>query len=147
MTARQSAVTNRVFHAGIEPSFAGHTVNTAIPVAAIDAWKRRAFEKIVHCQQLPQNWDGRGTGPISRIVTQAAIEFVRNVPGDFYPVPIVGPVSGGGLHLEWLVGNRELEVSISPVGNVEALRVENGVPQEESGEGDLASLFSWLAGH
>ncbi len=58
--------------------------------------------------------------------------------------PRVVPVSGGGYHFEWSVGNRELEFSIEPSGRLEALCIQDSIPVEESPALDLATLFGWL---
>jgi hypothetical protein len=146
---RESAVTNQVSQTEFSPSQpmnSGIAVNPSIPVAAIEGWKRQATMKLVRCLNLSQNWDGHGTNALGRTVIQSAIEFIRHIPGDMYPVPLVVPVSGGGLHLEWQMGDREVEIAISPRGRIEALKVEHGVPVEDDSEQELATLFGWLAG-
>lgn len=121
-------------------------VNLAIPVAEVAAWRRDAFAKIAQVASLPVDWDSQQSPPPGRAVRQTAIELLQRVPGDEYPAPHIIPVSGGGLHLEWEVGDRELEISIEPDGAVEALRVEHGMPIDAEPEGsDVASLFRWLA--
>lgn len=71
------------------------------------------------------------------------MELLLNVPGVLL-APRVVPVSGGGFHFEWTMGNRELEVSISGDHSIEVLRVENGMPIDDDQMNELPAIFGWL---
>lgn len=123
-------------------TYGGITVNASIPVGSIEAWRTEAIQKVISFGCLPANWDARGSAAPAFGVRQTAIDFLMSVPS--IGAPRIVPVSGGGYHFEWSLGNRELEISIEPNCRLEALRVENGMPIEESPVTDLAALFGWL---
>ena len=144
-----AAATNRVTppvhsHSLQQP---GITVNASIPVGGMEQWRREAIQKVIGFSRLAQNWDSNGSDAPSRAVRQTAIDLLLRVPGELFPSPLIVPVSGGGYHFEWCVGNRELEISIEPDCHIDALRVEHGMPIEDVPYGDFVALFNWLAGH
>lgn len=122
----------------------GITVNRDIPTASVQPWKREALKKVVGFEKLAPNWDGSNSEAPNRATRQMAISLLLNVPGDYETVRVV-PVSGGGYQFEWSVGDRELEISIDGKANIEALRVENGIPQEDGESYDLPALFNWIS--
>lgn len=145
MTA--AAATNRVTlpahsHSRYLP---GITVNDSIPVGAMEQWRREAIQKVIGFSRLSPNWDSHGSQPPNMAVRQTATDLLLSVPGELFPAPRVVPSSGGGYHFEWSVGHRELEISIEPDCQIEALRVEHGVPLEDDSHMDLSALFAWLA--
>jgi hypothetical protein len=124
----------------------GSTVNDSIPVVGgMEQWRREAIQKVIGFGKLLPNWDSHGSQAPNLAVRQTAIELLMSVPGDLLPVPRIVPSSGGGYHFEWSVGHRELEISIEPDCQIEALRVANGVPIENGPHMDLPALFDWLA--
>lgn len=139
-----AAATNRVeptphSHAA---THSGITVNRDIPVGSVEGWRTEAVQKMIQFAGLPTNWDARGSLAPAMGVRQKAFEFLMSVPS--VGAPRIVPISGGGYHFEWSFGNRELEISIEPDCRIEALRVENGMPIEESPSLDLPALFGWL---
>jgi hypothetical protein len=122
----------------------GIRVNQSVPVAGVEPWRLEAIIKVIGFGALPDNWDARDSHAPNLGVIQTAIELLQNIPGYEYPTPRVVPISGGGLHFEWTVGNRELELSVDPKGRIEVLKVENGMPIEESVSFELARYFAWL---
>src|SRR3989304_597297 len=99
--ATTNLVTQATHHHAYQNS--GIVVNQAVPVAAVAQWKLEAFDKIAALEHLPRNWDGYNSNAPSRAVRQRAIEFLLKVPGEF-PVPLIVPVSGGGMHSGWSAG-------------------------------------------
>jgi hypothetical protein len=121
---------------------AGISVNGSIPVGGVEPWRTEAIQKVIGFGGLPANWDARGSDAPGLAVRQTTIDFLMRVPS--VGAPRIVPVSGGGYHFEWSVGNRELEISIEPNCRIEALRVEHGIPVEENPPMDLMALFGWL---
>ena len=66
---------------------------------------------------LPMDWDGNGSPPPDPRGVEAAIRLLAAVaelgPG-LLPKPHVVPLSGGGVHFEWVAGARQLQVAIFP---------------------------------
>src|SRR6266446_2588829 len=90
------------------PRTSGISVNPDIPVGGMEPWKRDAIQKVISYARLQPNWDSHGSRAPSLAVRQTAYELLRKVPSLSLPVPRVVPVSGGGYHFEWAVGQREL---------------------------------------
>jgi len=111
----------------------------------MEAWRREAIQKVIGFGNLAPNWDSHGSQAPTRAVKQTAVDLLLNVPGELLPAPRIVPVSGGGFHFEWSMGDRELEISIEPDCRIEALRVEHGMPNEDHPSKDLPALFGWLA--
>ena len=139
-----AAVTNRVTTFATSTS-QRTTVNASIPVARMEQWRREAVQKVIRYAALAPNWDAHGSGAPAVAVRQSAIDLLLSIPGELLPSPKIVPVSGGGYHFEWSVGDRELEVSIDPDCHIEALRVQNGIPIEEARPiEDVSALFNWI---
>ena len=142
---RSAVVTNRVTLPAQSHSATdrGITVNAAIPVASVAPWKLEAIDKVVSFGRLSQNWDAEGSGAPGMLVRQTAIELLLRIPVESIAPPRVVPMWGGGLHFEWSVGDREIEISIDSDCKIEALQVEGGMPREDD-PGQLMELFDWL---
>jgi hypothetical protein len=119
-------------------------VNPAVPAGEMPDWKRQAIQKVNNLSRLQPNWDAQGSQAPTWGIRQAAIDLLLRVPVSPLPTPSVVPVSGGGYHFEWTVGDRELEISIEHDFSVEALRVVSGVPIEPDEIADMRRLFTWL---
>jgi len=142
-----AAITNRVSlpahsHARV---YGGITSNPDVPIAGMEQWRRDAVAKVIGLAGLAANWDGHGSNAPSRAARQRALELLFSVPGNVSTTPAIVPVSGGGYHFEWSVGNRELEISIDANSHVETLCVENGMPIDDEAPQDWPALFGWLA--
>lgn len=142
-----AAATNRVTSPVHSHSLqrSGITVNASIPVGGMEQWRREAIQKVIRFGSLAANWDSHGSEAPTREVKKTAIDLLLSVPGESFPAPLIVPVSGGGYHFEWSVGDRELEISIEPNCQIDALRVEHGMPIEDGPYRDFAALFDWLA--
>lgn len=125
--------------------YGGIASNPDIPVAGMEPWRREAIDKVIGFSELAPNWDGHGSRAPCLAVRQTALELLRNVPSVGFSAPRVVPVSGGGYHFEWSLGNREVEISIEPDCRIETLQVEDGMPIEDDALTDLRALFAWLA--
>jgi hypothetical protein len=65
------------------------------------------------------------------------------------PAPFIVPISGGGIQIEWIIADRELELEVLPDGSIEYLKSENKEPFEEEkiasrSSAEIFSLLSWL---
>jgi hypothetical protein len=73
---------------------------------------------------LPDNWDSYGSPHIQEVAAQRILEILSAAQTEYSPIPRIVPVSGGGMQVEWGVGNCELEVEALPDGSVEFLLVD-----------------------
>jgi hypothetical protein len=69
----------------------------------------RALEDLA---SLPPNWDGDGSPPIRTAALVAAAGILRDLARPGLPAPFVCPVPGGGVQLEWSIGDRHLEIEV-----------------------------------
>jgi hypothetical protein len=68
--------------------------------------------------RLPQNWNSYGAGPIQSAAVAAALRFLGQTMHPETPAPAVVPTSQGGVQLEWHAGEIDLEVRVSPSGEI-----------------------------
>jgi hypothetical protein len=101
---------------------------------------------------LPTDRDGNGSPPPDPRVVEAAIRSLAAVaelgPG-LLPQPHVVPLSGGGVHFEWVVGARQLQVAIFPDAPADFLRVEGRAVVDQgalrlTAWEHIRALFAWL---
>jgi hypothetical protein len=118
----------------------------AAAIAALDAGLNRAAA-------LGPNWDGHRAPAIDPDVLRAVRAWGQAMPGwAFAPAPAVVPLSSGGVHLEWHVGPRVLELEFESPETVHYLRWDpaRGVQNEDTDPArDRArseELFGWVHG-
>jgi len=109
------------------------------------------LQKLLDLSQLEPDWDGYGSPAIDLpcLGRALALSLIGIVP-DETPTPLVAPVPGGGVQLEWEVQGRVLELEFRPSGATEFLIVD-GDRQEEGEVGfpsaRLRKMLEWLVGH
>jgi hypothetical protein len=119
-------------------------------------WVLSALDRIAKLADLPDNWDGYGSPRIDPRAIEAARRFVARVAFDSLPLPHVSPVLGGSAGLHWRYGDRELEFTFHPDGEIEFLKVlgadldrdenmETGTLREEPETAGLMLLL-WMVG-
>ena len=85
-------------------------------------WVLEALDRIASLERLPRNWDGYGSPQIDERAIAAARRFVSSVAFDSLPFPHIAPVLGGSVGLHWRCGERELEFTFHPNGEIEFLK-------------------------
>lgn len=123
-------------------------------VIIVTPWVILPVKGVIGLEHLPRNWDGYGSPPVGRETANLAIAFIRQIAGlgiDVLPIPHVGPIVGGGVALEWAVGNRQVTLSVFPDATAEFVKADLGEPFEEGVitprmSGQLHTLVSWLMG-
>ena len=81
-------------------------------------WLKPTLESIAPLLKLKAGWDSYDGQPIDTRVVKTAIEVLFDVMECDSPVPSFVPTSNGGIQLEWHRGGIDLEVVISPDGQV-----------------------------
>jgi hypothetical protein len=115
-------------------------------------WVPTCVGKISQFSQLPQDWDGYVSDPVSKDALRTALLFLSEGPLELIPEPTVSPVAGGGLGFHWRVEGRDLELEFLSDGTVEYLKsFRTGQGETTSEEGKLEQfgdpkLWYWLAG-
>jgi hypothetical protein len=116
-------------------------------------WEVQPIQAALSLRTLPQGWDHAGSPPPADKAVERAIYVIISAAKlgfDDIAAPHVFPVPGGGVQLEWLQGDRRLEVEVLPDGSTQFVSIRGGDPVKE-GEYPLwppteaKTLFSWLA--
>jgi hypothetical protein len=88
-------------------------------------WVLPAIRQIASLEErLSYNWDGYGSGPLSREALRSARRFIDLVGGYNVPAPEIAPVTGGGINLSWELSTKEVEIEFLPSGDVVYLATE-----------------------
>src|SRR5450432_3764758 len=81
---------------------------TPLPIQA--PWLADALEKVRLLGDLPGGWDTYGSPPITPIERSMGACLAEKAARLDAPAPLVVPVPGGGVQLEWQAGERGLEL-------------------------------------
>ena len=114
-----------------------------------------ALRKLDELRNLPEDWDSYGADPISpnaiakakSILTSVMIAF-GGIIGNVVQLTDVIPIADGGVQLEWVGPHAELEIEISPNGNIGLLYIsvsEGRRNYEESKDNSLNDVYTVIA--
>jgi len=125
-------------------------------VPDISKWQKDVLIRLLELIRLPKNWDSYGSEPPRQSVANLTWIILGTLELEHLPTPFIAPVSGGGLQIEWQIGNRGLELEILIDGLVNYLKTEGAESIEEGqlefveeGQLEIAKvsvqhLISWL---
>lgn len=82
-----------------------------VSTAGFPDWLRVVLQRLLPFTKLPTNWDSYGSPPPSFKFVQNVVAQLNNAEALNVPVPDVVPMAGGGVQLEWALGNEELEIA------------------------------------
>ncbi|MGL4550678.1 MAG: hypothetical protein ACRC33_05785 [Gemmataceae bacterium] len=112
---------------------------------AVAAWLLSAIIRLVSLQKLPPDWDTYGSPQVKTVAVYNAILILVAASKLGASAPRLGPVSGGGVQVEWDIGERGLELECLPGGTREYLKVEGGVMTEAAfNPAEIPGLVSWV---
>jgi hypothetical protein len=94
-------------------------------------WLKETEETLQGFATLPQGWDSYGAKLIERHAIDSAIELLRRIVQPDTPKPAVVPTNRGGVQIEWHTRGVDLEIEITPRGEIRLL-YEN--PKENADE-------------
>jgi hypothetical protein len=102
---------------------AGITINVVIhgsPANFENSWFQPVIGRVVELLSLPKAWAGPGSESIAPRLAEDVVSRVLPMvmPGLDYPVPQIVPTRAGGLQLEWHRAGWDVEVDVSPLGEV-----------------------------
>lgn len=118
-----------------------------VPTEELSQWQIQGIKRLREVLSLSENWDSYGSPPPTQLAADAAMDLLTRINIDHFVAPRVVPVSGGGLQLEWEIGERGLELLILDDGSVEYLTTERREPHEEGRIhliNEVRPLFLWL---
>src|SRR5712692_1746344 len=99
--------------------------NLAVSVNKLSDWQVDTLRKLATVELLQANWDSYGSPPPADNVLDLTRNLVAGITATSVPAPRVIPISGGGIQLYWVKGNREIEVKLHSDLTAALLIVEN----------------------
>lgn len=117
----------------------------------VSARLRASLRRIGELERLDENWDGYGSPRLKPTALARAVRLLILSDAHDAPLPFIGPVSGGGIQIEWSTATRELELEILPNGTLEYVKVDEAghmVDDQLSihDEKVFSDLIGWLTG-
>lgn len=109
-----------------------------------------AQEKLKELKSLPENWDSYGSSPINQDAIELTASLLADLAKISIPSPMIIPVHGGGIQLEWQKANGELEIEILPNKTIEYLVVDEkgnmseGQLPQNAHIAEIACLTNWF---
>jgi|AntDryMetagUQ889_1029465.scaffolds.fasta_scaffold03891_2 hypothetical protein len=76
-------------------------------------WLSSVAARLDALLRLPQDWDGYGGAPISAEQATRALDFLLRLMRPTTARPAIGPLSDGGLQVDWHRGQLDVEVMFS----------------------------------
>lgn len=71
-----------------------------------EAVYRRTVEALARLSVLPENWDTYGSRPVTNLAVEGVLRILGLAVARGLRLPVLGPVPGGGIQLEWYAGER-----------------------------------------
>lgn len=143
---RQSRPDRGPYATGITVSDESQWVSMA-PLIQMPSATEDTIRSVQTLLNLSPDWDGYGSPPPSKEAADIAFRLVSEVKENFRKPAHVCPVGGGGIQLEWHVGEKDLEIEIESDGSVGYLAVDGQKMQEGElplDRGALRNLFAWI---
>lgn len=106
-----------------------------------------ALRKLDELRNLSEDWDSFGADPISQnaitqaksIITSVMLAF-GSIIGNVVLLTDVIPIADGGVQLEWVGPHAELEIEVSPNGNIGLLYISDSEDRRNYEESENNSL-------
>mgnify|MGYP001374707901 CR=1 FL=1 len=85
---------------------------------------QESLRRLVSLPSLTPNWDGYGSPQITDIAINGAAYILNTTQVARLPQPYIGPVTGGGVQIEWHLPERAVELEVCPDGSVGYITIE-----------------------
>ena len=127
------------------PSTSQH--GASVRVVSASLWRAAFAVDAERLLSLSEGWDGSGAKPIEREMLKKAFSCLgialNGLEGSI--APILVPTGDGGVQIEWHEAHGELELAISPNGELWAWARDHltGGEAEAGGEKALALFYHW----
>ena len=130
---------------------AGATLES-IRTDGLAEWIRNSVPRLLRLCNLEENWDARGSDAPTPSLVSSVVLLLRWSEIDRLAEPEIVPALGGGVQLEWYMGDRELELEFRTEGSVEYLKSDNASGTDTEGLieslDDLRLCLAWVSeGH
>jgi hypothetical protein len=121
------------------------------------AWVPAARHSVAALCGLRPNWDGQGGPAPHKVALDLLNRLIKELECYDLTTAHIGPVSGGGVGIEWRCGKRDLNLEILPDGSLEFLTAEkapSGFDPNQMLDGQISGdrlnevrpLIRWLMG-
>lgn len=112
-------------------------------------WLAITKDYLMQLSQLTEDWDSYGSPALSPELLKNAVVFLDSIEFENIPSPFVAPVPGGGIQLEWLNEDRELEVEFTGQSVIGYLKITKDESVEEgeillNNRASARELIRWL---
>ncbi len=97
------------------PVASGAVSELALPTITWVPVVRRAMEQLL---DLQDNWDDRGSGPVSPDTALFAFQLLAYTMPPTGNSPAIVPLGNGALQLEWHTGSADLEIEVTKPNSV-----------------------------
>ncbi|MGH8589599.1 MAG: hypothetical protein ACREXX_09795 [Gammaproteobacteria bacterium] len=87
-------------------------------------WLYPALHRLQHLSRLGDNWDSYGGRPLTDKAILTALSVIARLLCDESVPPAIVPTSEGGVQLEWHREGDELEIRVTPNGEISAFRFD-----------------------
>jgi hypothetical protein len=87
-------------------------------------WVADARRTIARVSALGDDWDGEGSPAPRPSALEVMNRLIKEIDSFELTQAHIGPVSGGGIGVEWRCGDRDLTIEILPDGSLEFLKAE-----------------------
>lgn len=89
-------------------------------------WLYPALARLQHLSRLGDNWDTYGGSPVADEAVFTALSVIARLLKDESVPPVIVPTSQGGVQLEWHRVGDEVEIRVTPDGEISAFRFNEG---------------------
>lgn len=79
-----------------------------------EGWLGKTLPGVIRLTDLTHGRDSYGSPPINMLALRGAARLLAHLAQDAPVQPTIVPVPGGGIQLEWQVGQRGLEIEVRP---------------------------------
>jgi len=120
-------------------------------VLSAESWFYTVLDSVREYVDLNSDWDGYGSPPVHQRVVETTVSLLARFADEAarLPLPEIAPVTGGGLHLEFEVAAKGLEIEILPDTTIEILFSDGEEDIEVSGRAEWFNVplaSTWLLG-
>ena len=124
------------------------TTSTTFEATPLSPTLLAGLRRLSSLEALPSNWDSYGSPPPRRLAVLLARGALASAAALDAPPPVIGPISGGGIHLAWESRDRCIELNLFPDGTCEFLAAAEGNESEGmldmSDSASLRALLRWF---
>ena len=113
------------------------------PTAGLERWQVRSIEKLAALAGLAENWDSYGSPAISEGLIDFATHVISRLVITGVPIPQIVPMHGGGIHLEFTRGARDVSIEIAANGVIDLLSSNDDAPSAYE-PADVRSALQWV---